>query len=88
VLSSVSRLAHHVWSPEQSALVAKLRSMIARFEETRDLRVMGGYQAGHDADLDQAVVLVPKIYKAMMQSPQGARSADAFRELAEALQQK
>jgi flagellum-specific ATP synthase len=88
VLSSVSRLAHHVWTPEQSALVARLRSMIARFEETRDLRVMGGYQAGHDADLDQAVVLVPKIYKAMMQSPQTSRSVDAFRELAEALQQK
>jgi flagellum-specific ATP synthase len=86
VLSSVSRLAHHVWAPEQSALVTKLRAMIARFEETRDLRVMGGYQHGHDAELDQAVVLVPRIYKAMMQSPQSPRSAEAFRELAEILQ--
>ena len=88
VLASVSRLAHNVWTPEQNALVARLRAMVARFEETRDLRVMGGYQPGHDADLDQAVVLVPKIYKAMTQSPQSPRSAEAFRELAEALQHK
>jgi flagellum-specific ATP synthase len=86
VLSSVSRLAHHVWSPEQSTLVTKLKAMIARFEETRDLRVMGGYQPGNDPDLDQAVVLVPRIYKAMAQSPQSPRSAEAFRELAEILQ--
>ncbi len=86
VLSSVSRLAHHVWTPEQSALVAKLRAMVARFEETRDLRVMGGYQPGNDPDLDQAVVLVPKIYRSMTQSPQSPRSSEAFRELAELLQ--
>ena len=29
--------------------------MIARFEDTRDLRLMGGYQPGHDSELDQAV---------------------------------
>jgi flagellum-specific ATP synthase len=88
VLTSVSRLAHHVWTPEQNALIARLRAMIARYEETRDLRVMGGYQPGHDADLDQAVLLVPRIYRAMTQSPQSPRSAEAFRELAEALQHK
>src|SRR4029077_20187165 len=27
VLSSVSRLAHHVWTPEQSTLVARLKAM-------------------------------------------------------------
>jgi flagellar biosynthesis/type III secretory pathway ATPase len=47
---------------------------------------MGGYQPGNDSELDQAVVLVPRIYKAMMQSPQSPRSAEAFRELAEILQ--
>ena len=43
ILSSVSRLAHPVWTPEQRKLVANLRSLIARFEETRELRLMGGY---------------------------------------------
>ena len=86
VLSSVSRLAHHVWSKEQRALVMKLRAMIARFESSRDLRLMGGYQAGSDPVMDQAVIFAPKIYEAMNQSQGDAPSLDAFRELANALQ--
>ena len=54
VLTSVSRLAHHAWSAEQRGLVMKLRALIARFEDTRDLRLLGGYQPGADAELDQA----------------------------------
>jgi flagellum-specific ATP synthase len=86
VLASISRLAEHVWSPEQKALVLKLRAMIARFEDTRDLRLMGGYQAGQDADLDQAVILVPRIYQALQQGP-GQASDDAFRDLAASMKQ-
>jgi flagellum-specific ATP synthase len=84
VLASVSRLADQVWTPEERELVLKLRSMIARFEETRDLRLMGGYQAGQDPELDKAIAFVPKIYRCMMQMP-GTTSADAFKELAAAL---
>jgi flagellum-specific ATP synthase len=86
VLTSVSRLAHHVWSKEQRALVMKLRAMIARFESSRDLRLMGGYHAGSDPVMDQAVSFVPKIYEAMNQSLGDRPSVDAFRELADALQ--
>jgi flagellum-specific ATP synthase len=86
VLSSVSRLAHHAWTPEQRGLVQKLKAMIARYEDTRDLRLMGGYQRGSDPDLDQAVALVPKIYAALSQEPSARPSEDAFKELAEALQ--
>jgi len=85
MLGSISRLAQHVWTPDQRTLVTKLRSMIARYEDTRDLRLMGGYQPGADLDLDQAVLLVPRIYDALMQSPTSSPSTDAFRELAEAL---
>jgi flagellum-specific ATP synthase len=86
VLSSVSRLAHHVWTKEQRALVMKLRGMIARFESSRDLRLMGGYQAGSDPLMDQAVGFTPKIYEAMNQTRDDPPSEDAFRELANALQ--
>ena len=86
VLSSVSRLAHHVWTKEQRALVMKLRGMIARFESTLDLRLMGGYRGGSDPLMDQAVAFVPKIYEAMSQSLGDPPSFDAFRELANALQ--
>ena len=85
VLGSISRLANQVWSPEERNLVNRIRAMISRFEETRDLRLMGGFQAGADAELDQAIALVPIIYDAMIQSPHTPTSTDAFRELAEAL---
>jgi flagellum-specific ATP synthase len=86
VLSSVSRLAHHVWSKEQRALVMKLRAMIARYESSRDLRLMGGYHAGSDPLMDQAIAFVPKIYEGMGQTLDDPASMDAFRELADALQ--
>lgn len=86
LLGSLSRLSQHVWSAEQGTLVGKLREMIARFEDTRDLRAMGGYQPGADPDLDQAVTLVPRIYAALGQSPAAPASEDAFRDLATALQ--
>ncbi len=85
VLSSVSRLAEHAWTPEERALVLKLRAMIARFEDTRDLRLMGGYQAGQDPELDKAITFVPKIYQAMAQRPDAACD-DAFKELAQSMQ--
>ncbi len=88
VLASISRLGHHAWTPDQRALVGKLRAMIARFEDTRDLRLMGGLQAGADPELDQAVTLTPVIYEALTQAPTGEASTDAFRELAEALSRK
>lgn len=86
VLASISRLAQHVWSDEERDLVLRLRGLIARYEDTRDLRLMGGYQAGQDAELDQAVTIVPRIYDALRQSPGDPASRDAFRELAERLQ--
>jgi flagellum-specific ATP synthase len=88
VLTSISRLAQTAWTTEQSNLAAKLRALIARYEDTRDLRLMGGYRQGSDAELDQAVVLVPKIYDAITQSPNSGQSKDAFRELTEFLQAK
>jgi flagellum-specific ATP synthase len=85
LLGSISRLAGEVWTGDQRELVRKLKSMMARFEETRDLRLMGGYRAGSDPDLDQAVTLVPRIYEAMRQEPGQAPSRDAFLELAQSL---
>ena len=85
---SVSRLAHYGWTPEQTKLVSNLRSMVARYEETQDLRMIGAYQAGNDAALDQAVELVPHIYQAMQQTPASPVSTDPYTELAHALRPK
>jgi len=85
LLGSISRLAGEVWTGDQRELVRKLKSMMARFEETRDLRLMGGYRAGSDPALDQAVSLVPRIYEALRQEPGQPPSRDAFLELAQSL---
>lgn len=85
VLGSISRLADLVWSPEQRELVRRLKTMIARFEDTRDLRLMGGYHPGSDAELDAAVTTVPRIYAALRQDPGTRPSTNAFAELAQVL---
>jgi flagellum-specific ATP synthase len=85
VLTSVSRLANTVWSAEQRKLVMMLRAMISHFEDTRDLRLMGGYQRGADAELDRAIDIVPKLYEAMKQTLTDPQSVDPFQEIARAL---
>ncbi len=85
ILASISRLSQTKWTPEQHKLVSRLRAMIARFEETRELRLMGGYTAGSDAVLDQAVKTVPRIYESMTQSPNSPPCQDPFVDLAASL---
>ncbi len=85
VLSSISRLATLSWTPEQRNLLRRMRAMIARYEDTRDLRLVGGYQPGLDAELDQAVALVPRIYEALRQDMDAPMSEDPFQDLANAL---
>ncbi|CAN7210724.1 flagellar protein export ATPase FliI [Rhizobium sp. LjRoot30] len=84
-LSSISRLARKAWSPDQEKLVSRLKSLIHRFEETRDLRLIGGYRPGADPDLDMAVKQVPIIYDVLKQSPGDRPSLDAFTDLATGL---
>ncbi|MEP7453742.1 flagellar protein export ATPase FliI [Phyllobacterium sp. SB3] len=85
ILGSISRLAHHNWTPDQAKLATGLRSLISRFEETRDLRMIGAYQAGSDPQIDQAVHLVPLIYGTMQQTPASPLSLDPYSDLATAL---
>ncbi len=85
VLSSISRVADVVWTGEQRQLVRTLKSMVARFEDTRDLRLMGGYHPGNDVELDRAVAMVPRIYDALRQDPTAKPSADVFADLAQVL---
>jgi flagellum-specific ATP synthase len=85
VLKSISRLADRVWSPEQKELAQRLRALMSRYEETRDLRMLGAYQPGGDAQLDQAVALTPLLYAALRQSPDAPPSVNAFSEIAASL---
>lgn len=84
-LSSISRLARKAWTPDQEKLVSRLKSLIHRFEETRDLRLIGGYRPGSDPDLDMAVRQVPVVYDVLKQTPHDPPAADAYADLAGAL---
>jgi flagellum-specific ATP synthase len=81
LLSSLSRLAPRVWSPEQYKLVLQLKTLIARFEDTRDLRMLGNWRTGEDELLDRAVTTVPLIYTGLIQSPREPLSRDGFADL-------
>jgi flagellum-specific ATP synthase len=85
MLTSVSRLAKAGCPPEQWSVVMKIRAMIARYEDTRDLRLIGGYRQGSDPELDKAIQLVPRIYDVMRQGPDDPASADVFQDVARAL---
>ena len=85
--ASLSRLAHVALPPDRQTFSARLRALISRFEESRDLRALGGYQPGADPELDAAVALVPRIYAAITQAKAQPTGVDAFKELAEAMQQ-
>ena len=86
-LASISRLSHKVWTDSERALVAKLRAMIAMFEDSRDLRMMGGYQPGNDIELDNSVSLVPSLYEFFKQDSGEPASQEVFAELAQFLKQ-
>lgn len=84
-LSSISRLALLAWSPEEAELIRRLKAMIAKYEESRDLRALGAYKPGVDAELDQAVAITPLLYKSLLQGPAEPPTENAFGELAKLL---
>jgi len=84
-LKSISRLADRVWSADEREYVRKLRAMLFRYEETRDFRMLGGYQAGNDPELDRAVAAAPLVYDVLRQSPSDATSVEALKEISRAL---
>jgi flagellum-specific ATP synthase len=45
----------------------KLRKYISKYNENRDLILMGGYVQGQDPDLDQAMQLWPSIMEFLQQ---------------------
>ena len=84
-LTSISRLARKAWTSEQEKLVSRLKALIHRFEETRYLRLIGGYRNGSDPDLDMAIKQVPVIYDILKQTPGEKPALDAYADLAGAL---
>lgn len=84
-LASISRLARKAWAGDEEKLVSRLKALIHRYEETKDLRLIGGYKPGSDPEMDMAVKQVPVIYEILRQLPDEPPAADAFDDLAAAM---
>ncbi|WP_245412336.1 flagellum-specific ATP synthase FliI [Notoacmeibacter ruber] len=85
VTQSLSRLALRAWSKEHRLFVSELKALIARYEETQDLRLLGGWRPGADPFLDKAVEMVPVIYDSIRQSPGDVGPLDPFDAIARRL---
>ncbi len=68
VVGSTSRLAGRVTAPAHRAASARLRELLAVYEEHRDLITLGAYQAGRDKQVDAAVASYPAIEAMLRQS--------------------
>ncbi|MBG1233207.1 FliI/YscN family ATPase [Aestuariivirga litoralis] len=86
LLQSISRLQQKAHTPEQAKTASELRKLVHRYEDSRDLRALGGYTPGKDPDLDRALNIVPKLYTTLMQTPGDGTFTDAFSTIALALQ--
>ena len=78
LLGSISRLINKALSIEELRISIAIRSMVIKFEETKDLRAFGGYQPGKDLELDRAVIAVPKLYAVLNQKPDEQPCMDPF----------
>jgi flagellum-specific ATP synthase len=64
---SISRLMTDIVDPELIKNSQMLRKYISKYNENRDLILMGGYVQGQDPDLDQAMQLWPSIMDFLQQ---------------------
>ena len=67
VNQSISRLMNDIVSQPQQKNAQTLRKYLSKYNENRDLVLMGGYVQGQDPDLDQALALWPEILKFLHQ---------------------
>ncbi len=87
VLRSLSRTVPGCLAPDERELVRRARALLATYAEMADLVRLGAYKAGSDPAVDEAVVLAPRIERALHQSRAGASSLDAsFAALAAAME--
>ena len=67
VNQSISRLMNNIVRQPQQKNAQTLRKYLSKYNENKDLVLMGGYVQGQDPDLDQALALWPEILKFLHQ---------------------
>jgi len=66
--ASISRAMTALIEPSQFDLVRNFKQMLSRYQRNRDLISVGAYAPGHDAQLDRAVAMYPKIEAFLQQT--------------------
>jgi FliI/YscN family ATPase len=69
ILSSVSRLASKISSPDQKDASQKIRSALAAYQRTEELIQLGAYVSGANPSLDTYIREVPAIKNFLRQTP-------------------
>ena len=81
VNQSVSRLMTDIVDPELIKNSQLLKKYISKYNENRDLILMGGYVQGQDLDLDQAMQIWPNILQFLQQEDEEKCDFDKSAEL-------
>lgn len=76
VLASISRVGDRVQAAALGQVASRLRSDLSRYEESRDLILLGAYQKGNDPELDRAVDVVHRLRHFCTQPPDEHSGAD------------
>ncbi|HET9078180.1 MAG TPA: FliI/YscN family ATPase [Acidimicrobiales bacterium] len=86
VLDSISRVEPAITTPDQRALTAEVRRLLAAYRDTRDLIEIGAYVAGANPLVDRAVRLKDRIDGFLRQDKSVTPpAAEAWRLLADAV---
>jgi len=85
VLASLSRVMPQITSAEHRQLAARMRLLLGAYEERRDLIVLGAYQPGTDALVDEAIERRPALEAFLSQAPDAA-AGDVLALLREAVE--
>lgn len=82
VLESVSRLNYDLTTPEQRALTARYRELMAVYRKNQDLITLGAYAKGSSPEVDASVTAHDPIRKFLAQErDEGFKAAESWRRL-------
>lgn len=76
ILDSVSRLFTEICDPEHIQAAAKMRELIAVYQDARDLIDVGAYEHGSNPKIDIAIQMMPEINGFLRQSVKDLVSMD------------
>ncbi|GGA63100.1 flagellar protein export ATPase FliI [Ornithinibacillus halotolerans] len=84
ILKSISRVMNQIVTKEHLAIAQETRTLLAKYEENKDLIQIGAYKRGTDHEIDKAIMYYPKLQNFLKQ---GVYEQLTFSETIELLKQ-